>query len=102
MGKVVKPVSFNSSKPEEAELLKHVNRRNFSGYVKKLIAADILHRKQEKGQERPAEALEELPKKTAAQKLQDLKSKGPILTNKNIYKGSNDSANSNSSSKHHN
>lgn len=75
--KVVKPVSFNISKPEEAALLKHVSRRNFSGYVKKLIAQDILHRKEEKAQERAAELLEEPPivveEKTAAQKLQDLK-----------------------------
>lgn len=75
--KVIKPVSFNTSKPDEADLLKHVSRRNFSGYVKKLIAADILHRKQEKAQERATGEFEEQPlvveAKTAAQKLQELK-----------------------------
>jgi hypothetical protein len=77
VGKIVKPVSFNPSKEEEAKLLKHVSRRNFSGYVKKLIAADILHREQLKAQEGATEALEELPQKvevkTAAQKLQERK-----------------------------
>lgn len=36
-----KPVAFNRSKEADKKILKHVARRNFSGYVKKLILADI-------------------------------------------------------------
>lgn len=42
--KVIKSVSFNVTNPEEFQMLKAVKRRNFSGYVKKLIAADLLAR----------------------------------------------------------
>jgi len=41
-----KPVAFNNKNEEDQLILKHVKRRNFSGYVKKLILADI-----EKGKE---------------------------------------------------
>src|SRR5690606_5174732 len=40
--KVIKSVSFNVTNPHEYQMLKAVKRRNFSGYVKKLIAADLL------------------------------------------------------------
>jgi hypothetical protein len=39
--KRVKSVAFNVKNPEEKDLWKHVSRRNFSGYVKRLIAEDI-------------------------------------------------------------
>lgn len=39
--KRVKAVSFNLDRDEEQRLWKHVSKRNFSGYVKKLIQADI-------------------------------------------------------------
>lgn len=39
--KVIKSVSFNVNNPDEYRMLKAVKRRNFSGYVKKLIAADL-------------------------------------------------------------
>lgn len=42
-----RPVSFNKSKPNDAKLLKHIGRRNFSGYVKKLIMADIAAKEKE-------------------------------------------------------
>lgn len=42
--KIVKSVGFNVSNPDEYQMLKYVKRRNFSGYVKKLIAADLLAR----------------------------------------------------------
>lgn len=38
--KVIKPVGFNAIK--DKAILDHVKRRNFSGYVKSLIAADML------------------------------------------------------------
>lgn len=36
-----KPVAFNRTKEEDQKILKHVSRKNFSGYVKKLILADM-------------------------------------------------------------
>ncbi|MBO0602766.1 hypothetical protein I2483_13945 [Sporosarcina sp. E16_3] len=39
--KVIKSVSFNETNPLDALMLKAIKRRNFSGYVKRLIAADI-------------------------------------------------------------
>jgi hypothetical protein len=45
--KVIKPVSFNITKGDDALMLAHVKRKNFSGYVKKLIMADIKNK--EKG-----------------------------------------------------
>jgi len=42
-----KPVAFNKRNEEDQKILKHVSRRNFSGYVKKLILEDI-KRKEEK------------------------------------------------------
>lgn len=77
--KVVKPVSFNPNKEEEAELLKHVKRRNFSGYVKKLIKADLQQRKELKSQQEPnerhIEEVAEVDKQTAAQRLQSMQDK---------------------------
>lgn len=42
-----KPVAFNKKNEKDQLILKHVNRRNFSGYVKKLILADIALKKPE-------------------------------------------------------
>lgn len=42
-----KPVAFNKTKEDDQKILKHVSRKNFSGYVKKLILADMS--KEEKG-----------------------------------------------------
>lgn len=83
--KIVKPVSLNPNREEEALILKHVKRRNFSGYVKKLILADISARKEEKRQEGPAEAqIKRMPKeeqappaRSAAEVLQEMKKKRP-------------------------
>lgn len=47
--KVIKSVSFNKNKPEDVRLLKAISRRNFSGFVKKLILAHL----EEKGREKP-------------------------------------------------
>lgn len=46
--KVIKPVSFNKTKEIEREMLKYLQKRNFSGYVKKLILADIKKKEQQK------------------------------------------------------
>ena len=39
--KVIKSVSFNITVLDDKAMLKHVTRKNFSGYVKKLIMADM-------------------------------------------------------------
>lgn len=36
-----KPVAFNRNNESDKKILDHVKKRNFSGYVKKLILADI-------------------------------------------------------------
>lgn len=36
-----KSIAFNSKNEVDQQILKHVKRRNFSGYVKKLILADM-------------------------------------------------------------
>ena len=39
--KFPKSVSFNLKNPNDVRILEHVKKRNFSGYVKKLILADM-------------------------------------------------------------
>jgi hypothetical protein len=45
--KIRKTVSFNITNKKDNEMLEHIKEANFSGYVKELIAADILRRQQE-------------------------------------------------------
>lgn len=45
--KVIKSVSFNQKNKDDEIILNHVKRRNFSGYVKKLILADIRKKQNE-------------------------------------------------------
>jgi len=47
LAKFAKPVAFNEKNEKDRLMLKHVKRRNFSGYVKKLIWEDINLKKQE-------------------------------------------------------
>lgn len=39
--KVIKSVSFNQTVADDKAMLKHFSRKNFSGYVKKLIMMDM-------------------------------------------------------------
>lgn len=43
-----KPVAFNHTNPKDQLVIKHVEGRNFSGYVKQLILADIKRENQSK------------------------------------------------------
>lgn len=43
---VIKSVSFNETNPDDRKMLKYIKRRNFSGYMKKLLLADIEAREQ--------------------------------------------------------
>lgn len=55
--KIIKSVSLNITVAEDQLILKHIKRRNFSGYVKKLILADIEQRKGVKPQNEAVEAV---------------------------------------------
>jgi hypothetical protein len=74
-----KPVAFNKNNPDDQKILKHVSRRNFSGYVKKLILNDIRQREEEKVQkETKKEVKNDAPKEdikptNAAERLEQLK-----------------------------
>jgi hypothetical protein len=46
MSKVVKPVALNDAKKEDVKILEHIEKMNFSGYVKGLILEDIEKRNQ--------------------------------------------------------
>lgn len=39
--KVVKTISFNITKADDLKILEHIQKMNFSGYVKKLIWRDM-------------------------------------------------------------
>lgn len=77
--KVIKSVSFNLTVKDDAAMLKHVKRKNFSGYVKKLILKDMNKEVVESVEEVEVEKIEiavEQPKKeTPQEKLDRLKAK---------------------------
>lgn len=50
---IIKSVSFNDTNPDDRKMLKYIKRRNFSGYMKKLLMADIEAREQETAQKNP-------------------------------------------------
>jgi hypothetical protein len=84
-----KPVAFNRTNEIDQMILKHVKRRNFSGYVKKLILQDIKAKEQSKGntetsEESPMEIREK--ELTVAERLEQLKKAGSParLPNKDI------------------
>lgn len=45
--KIRKSVSFNITNDLDNQMLSHIEKINFSGYVKELIAADMLKRQQD-------------------------------------------------------
>lgn len=60
-----KPVAFNKKNESDKQILRHVSRRNFSGYVKKLILADIASR----GKEKPLETIERTKEEVKMEKV---------------------------------
>ncbi|MGI0534930.1 hypothetical protein KFD70_21810 [Bacillus pfraonensis] len=89
MAKFSKPVAFNEKNEKDRLMLQHVKRRNFSGYVKKLIW-EAMNLKQEetahtKESEQPEVIVKEIPKEkevkpapipqkqTASERIQQLK-----------------------------
>jgi hypothetical protein len=68
-----KPVAFNHTVAEDQKILKYVEGRNFSGYVKDLIMADILRAEKQTAQNRPMEAV-----KTEGPKIIQKRSNGGI------------------------
>ena len=65
--KFPKSVSFNLKNSVDQAILKHVKKRNFSGYVKKLILADMKKKnidiKESSQTETPLSKMEELQRK---------------------------------------
>jgi hypothetical protein len=51
--KRAKAVSFNLDKKEEQIMWKYISKRNFSGFVKKLIQEDMKRKAAEKIKEQP-------------------------------------------------
>ncbi|MGS2750103.1 hypothetical protein ACVAMH_24925 [Bacillus zanthoxyli] len=89
MAKFSKPVSFNEKNERDRLMLQHVKRRNFSGYVKKLLweamSIEITKKEHVKESEQPnivsVEVKEEKkltpaqkPQPTASERIQQLKS----------------------------
>lgn len=89
MAKFSKPVAFNEKNERDRLILKHVKRRNFSGYVKKLLweAMSIEnikkeHMEQSERQKVESVAIKEVknitpapkPQPTASERIQQLKS----------------------------
>lgn len=83
MAKTIKPISFNDKRSDEAEMLKHIKRRNFSGYVKKLIWEDMQRKGALSSNLTPAEEstplLEETKPISAGERLERLKIPKPPL-----------------------
>lgn len=48
--KFAKSVSFNTKNEEDQKILKHVKKKNFSGYAKKLMLEDIKRKELQKQQ----------------------------------------------------
>lgn len=80
--KIIKSVSFNITNEQDQLMLKAIKRRNFSGYVKKLILEDLAKGKEVKEEKTETKAVEvpvkkEIPKpfipQTAAERLEQLK-----------------------------
>lgn len=81
MAKTIKTTSFNDRNPNEAAMLKHVKRKNYSGYVKRLIWEDMQRKDAQPDQEvdecAPEMESAPMPEKemSAAERLERLKSK---------------------------
>lgn len=69
--KIFKSVSFNITKPDDVTILEYLKRRNFSGYVKKLIWQDIKKQEEKKAHQEPVKKPSE--PLTSAQKLEQVK-----------------------------
>lgn len=65
---IIKSVSFNETNPDDKKMLKDIKRRrNFSGYMKKLLMADIEAREQKTTQNKSETTQSEAISKTKEQ-----------------------------------
>ncbi|WP_106494841.1 hypothetical protein [Lentibacillus sp. Marseille-P4043] len=71
--KIIKSVSFNITNENDKKMLKAIKRRNFSGYVKKLLLADI--DKKEKRQSDESEGAKKEGELTASEKMEVIRDK---------------------------
>ncbi|MGG2024192.1 hypothetical protein AB1282_25515 [Gottfriedia sp. S16(2024)] len=77
--KFVKSVSFNITNKDDEIILKAVKRRNFSGYVKKLIMADIQAKqlaKEPESVEKPAVVKKEVKPESKIDQLKKRQQQG--------------------------
>ncbi|MCU5181577.1 hypothetical protein [Bacillus toyonensis] len=91
MAKFSKPVAFNEKNEKDRMMLQHVKRRNFSGYVKRLIweamSLEKVEKEHTKQSEQPKVEMEEIKtgktpapapiikkQPTASERIQQLKS----------------------------
>ncbi|HDR7640803.1 hypothetical protein [Bacillus wiedmannii] len=87
MAKFSKPVAFNEKNEKDRLMLQHVKRRNFSGYVKKLLweamslekeekeyVEQSEHSKMESFEIKEEKKITPTPKPTASERIQQLKS----------------------------
>jgi hypothetical protein len=74
--KIIKSVSFNVTNADDKKMLDHLKRRNFSGYVKKLIMREIDIKNESNGtktEPKTAAVFEEEKKMSVADRLAQLK-----------------------------
>lgn len=77
--KIVKSVAFNKTNPDDARILKAISRRNFSGFVKKLILEYLNEKEKHKTFDQQKtqtieEQIEEIQTpQTAAERLEKMK-----------------------------
>lgn len=92
--KVIKSVSFNITNADDAAMLEAIKRRNFSGYVKKLIKEDLSTQTEKTAQNEPVEVEKEQSKPkelTASEKMAKMreqmkragKKTGPFIKDQN-------------------
>ena len=70
-----KPVAFNHKNEKDQSILEHVKRRNFSGYVKRLILEDMQKKGKPYIEPDPVKEIKSDIPKTTAEKLEELRKK---------------------------
>jgi hypothetical protein len=77
VAKKVKSISLNDKNVEEKEMIKHLGRKNFSKYVKRLIREDMKKKAAEKNDATPVESVKPLKSKTltAKERLEQMKNR---------------------------
>jgi hypothetical protein len=77
VSKKVKSISLNDKNAEEKEMIKHLGKKNFSKYVKRLIREDMKKKAAERNEVTPVESVKPLKPKTltAKERLEQMKNR---------------------------